>query len=440
MNDGMLEGFNSRARDVLSLAEKEARAHNHDHIATEHILLGLIRAGESIATKALESLGISLETVRQQVEEVIGQGRQAAGRRVPFTAQAIRVLDHARREARQRNSASRRQTGYIGTEHILLGLLHEGNGVAARVLVPMGANLGRVSQQVTELRDGRVTAWGGQPPPLPVQPAYRPESARPAIPVLDECGQNLTRQAAAGHLDPVIGREPEIRQVIEVLAQVGGELPVLVGGTAATRSAVVRGVAQRIAAGEVPETVKDKQLYALDPQALAAGNHTRQEDLRKRIQELTAAAGLDAYERTVSSGMPGREAAGRPPYPGTGTDGTPQRHHPEISVLELLVAVLEESRRTGQGTILFADEAAKAAESAVRASSAMSVMVPMLTGPQLHLIGGATAEEFRKSWEAGALASRIRCIQMFDPSISYSIGMLKATLRSAARTKVLEDY
>jgi ATP-dependent Clp protease ATP-binding subunit ClpC len=429
MNDEMLEGLNSRARNVFSLAEKEARTHNHGRIGTEHILLGLIHNGESIATKALESLGISLDAIRQQVEEIIGQGREAPGRHIPLTAQASRVLDHSRHEARQHNSASGRPAGYVGTEHILLGLIRESSGVAARVLVPIGANLGRVSQQVTELREGRVTAWGGQPPPS-VHPVYRPERARPAILVLDECGQNLTRQAAAGSLDPVVGREPEIQLAIQVLSQAVRYLPVLVGGTVASRGSVVMGVAQRIAAGEVPEAIKNKNLYVLDPAALGAGSHTRDDGLRNRVRELTAQFGLDAYERTVSGG----------PAQPSGADRTPQRGHSDISVMQLLLALLEENRARND-IILFVDEPAKVAESANQVSSAMSVMAPMLAGGQLRLIGGATAEEYRESWaKAEALAPHIQPVQVSDPSIAYSIGMLKTALRSAAQTKVLEDY
>jgi ATP-dependent Clp protease ATP-binding subunit ClpA len=447
MNDDMLEGLNFRARNVFSLAEKEARERNHSHIGTEHILLGLIRNGESIATKALESLGISLETVRQQVEGTIGQGRQAPSPQIPLTAQASRVLDHSRREARQRNSASGRQAGYVGTEHILLGLLREGNGVAARVLVPMGANLGRISQQVTELREGRVTAWGGQPPLPPVHPVHRPGPARPAVLVLEEYGQNFTRQAAAGGLDPVVGREPEIQQVIHVLCQPVRHLPVLVGGTAASRSSVVRGVAQRIAAGEVPEAIRSKHLYVLDPGAPGAGSHARDDDLRNRIQELTAQFGL-AYGQTLSGGPPGQEAAIGIHYPENGgaqaqpseADRTPQRGNPDISALQLLLAVLQESRARND-IILFVDDLVKAAESTTQASSAMSVMAPMLASGQLRIIGGVTAEEYMKSWtEAGALTAYIQPVQVSDPAISYSIGMLKTVLRSAAQTKVLEDY
>ena len=409
MNDEMFEGLNSRARKIFSLAEEEARAHNHGHIGTEHILLGLIRSEESIATKALESLGISLDAVRQRVEEIIGQGRQAPGRQVPLTAQAVRVLNHSRREARQRNSVSRRQAAYVGTEHILLGLIREGNGVAARVLVPMGANLGRVSRQVIELREGRVSAWGGQLPPPPVHSAHRSEPVRPAILVLDACGQNLTRLANQGRLDPVIGRETEIRQAIQVLSQAVRHLPVLVGGSAASRSSVVRGVAQRIAAGEVPEAVKNKQLYVLDPGALVTGGHTG-DDLRNLIQELTV-----QFEDL-------------------------QRRDKEISVLQLLLAVLEESRAKND-IILFVDELAKEAESADQVSRAISVMASVLASGQLQLIGGATVEEYRKSWaEAMSLAPQIQPVQVSDPANSYSIGMLKIALRSVAQTKVLEDY
>src|SRR3977135_2956582 len=202
----MFERFTDRARRVVGLAQEEASMLNHKYIATEHILLGLIHEGEGVAAKALESLGISLEGVRQQVEEIIGQGQQAPSGHIPFTPRAKKVLELSLREALQLGH------NYIGTEHILLGLIREGEGVAAQVLVKLGADLNRVRQQVMQLvsgGQGKAPDEGGaggrgECPPCPSL-------------VLDQFGRNLTQLARDGRLDPVIGREKEIERVMQVL-------------------------------------------------------------------------------------------------------------------------------------------------------------------------------------------------------------------------------
>src|ERR1700744_1396806 len=246
----MFERFTDRARRVVVLAQEEARMLNHNYIGTEHILLGLIHEGEGVAAKALESLGISLEAVRQQVEEIIGQGQQAPSGHIPFTPRAKKVLELSLREALQLGH------NYIGTEHILLGLIREGEGVAAEA--GTGGRGGESGSPSTSL-------------------------------VLDQFGRNLTAAAMEGKLDPVIGREKEIERVMQVLSRRTKNNPVLIGEPGVGKTAVVEGLAQAIVHGEVPETLKDKQLYTLDLGSLVAGSRYRgdfEERLKKVLKEI----------------------------------------------------------------------------------------------------------------------------------------------------------
>jgi ATP-dependent Clp protease ATP-binding subunit ClpC len=342
------------------LAQEEARMLNHNYIGTEHILLGLIHEGEGVAAKALESLGISLEGVRQQVEEIIGQGQQAPSGHIPFTPRAKKVLELSLREALQLGH------NYIGTEHILLGLIREGEGVAAQVLVKLGADLNRVRQQVIQLLSGYAGGKG--------EPAGGPAEGAPTTSlVLDQFGRNLTQDARNGRLDPVIGREKEIERVMQVLSRRTKNNPVLIGEPGVGKTAVVEGLAQAIVKGEVPETLKDKQLYTLDLGALVAGSRYRG-DFEERLKK-----------------------------------------------------VLKEIRTRGD-IILFIDElhtlvGAGAAEGAIDAAS---ILKPMLARGELQTIGATTLDEYRKHLEKdAALERRFQPIQVQEPSVAHTIEILK---------------
>ena len=275
----MFERFTDRARRVVVLAQEEARMLNHNYIGTEHILLGLIHEGEGVAARALGSLGVSQEAVRRQVEEIIGQGEQAPVGHIPFTPRAKKVLELALREALQLGH------NYIGTEHILLGLIREGEGVAAQVLIKLGADLNRVRQQVIQLLHGGP----GKEPAAAAAPSAPSEVVPSTSLVLDQFGRNLTAGAREGKLDPVIGREKEIERVMQVLCRRTKNNPVLVGEPGVGKTAVVEGLAQKIVKGEVPEILKDKQLYTLDLGALVAGSRYRgdfEERLKKVLKEI----------------------------------------------------------------------------------------------------------------------------------------------------------
>ena len=356
----MFERFTDRARRVVVLAQEEARMLNHNYIGTEHILLGLIHEGEGVAAKGLESLGISLDAVRAQVEEIIGQGQQAPSGHIPFTPRAKKVLELSLREALQLGH------NYIGTEHILLGLIREGEGVAAQVLVKLGADLNRVRSTVIQLLSGyqgkEAVTQGG------------PAEGTPSTSlVLDQFGRNLTVAAREGKLDPVIGRDEEIERVMQILSRRTKNNPVLIGEPGVGKTAVVEGLAQAIAKNDVPETLKDKQLYSLDLGALVAGSRYRG-DFEERLKK-----------------------------------------------------VLKEIKTRGD-IIIFIDEihtlvGAGAAEGAIDAAS---ILKPMLARGELQTIGATTLDEYRKHIEKdAALERRFQPIQVKEPSVAHTIEILK---------------
>ena len=235
----MFERFTDRARRVVVLAQEEARLLNHNYIGTEHILLGLIHEGEGVAAKALESLGISLEAVRSQVEEIIGQGGSSPSGHIPFTPRAKKVLELSLREALQLGH------NYIGTEHILLGLIREGEGVAAQVLVKLGADLSRVRQQVIQLLSGYSGPGGSASTPSSgsdkagaTAGGSGADSPSGSL-VLDQFGRNLTQVARENGLDPVVGRSKETERVMQVLSRRSKNNPVLIGEPGVGKTAIV---------------------------------------------------------------------------------------------------------------------------------------------------------------------------------------------------------
>ena len=238
----MFERFTDRARRVVVLAQDEAKMLNHNYIGTEHILLGLIHEGEGVAAKALEQMGISLEAVREQVEEIIGHGQTQPTGHIPFTPRAKKVLELSLREALQMNHS------YIGTEHILLGLIREGEGVAAQVLIKLGADLNRVRNTVLQLLSGYQGTTEGQP--ITSGAPEMGETPRGNATVLDQFGRNLTQAARENRLDPVIGRQTEIDRVMTVLSRRTKNNPVLIGEPGVGKTAIVEGLAQRIVRGD----------------------------------------------------------------------------------------------------------------------------------------------------------------------------------------------
>jgi ATP-dependent Clp protease ATP-binding subunit ClpC len=353
----MFERFTDRARRVVVLAQEEARMLNHNYIGTEHILLGLIHEGEGVAAKALESLGISLEAVRSQVEEIIGQGQAAPTGHIPFTPRAKKVLELSLREALQLGH------NYIGTEHILLGLIREGEGVAAQVLQKLGADLNRVRQQVIQLLSGYTGKGEGQPGEQTPQGSM----------VLDQFGRNLTQLARETKLDPVIGREKECERVMQVLSRRTKNNPVLIGDPGVGKTAIVEGLATKIVKGDVPETLKGKQIYTLDLGALVAGSRYRG-DFEERLKK-----------------------------------------------------VLKEIKTRGD-IVLFIDElhtlvGAGAAEGAIDAAS---ILKPMLARGELQTIGATTRDEYRKHLEKdAALERRFQPIYVDQPTVAHTIDILK---------------
>ncbi len=376
----MFERFTDRARRVVVLAQEEARLLNHSYIGTEHILLGLIHEGEGVAAKALESLGISLEAVRSQVEEIIGQGGSSPSGHIPFTPRAKKVLELSLREALQLGH------NYIGTEHILLGLIREGEGVAAQVLVKLGADLSRVRQQVIQLLSGYQgpsgSSGGGsgsgggsrEGATAGVGPGTKDgEEKGGNSQILDQFGRNLTQAAREGQLDPVIGRSRELERTMQILSRRTKNNPVLIGEPGVGKTAIVEGLAQKIVNNDVPDTLTNKQLYTLDLGSLVAGSRYRG-DFEERLKK-----------------------------------------------------VLKEIKTRGD-ILLFIDEihtlvGAGAAEGAIDAAS---ILKPMLARGELQTIGATTLDEYRKHVEKdAALERRFQPVKVDEPTLAHTIEILK---------------
>ena len=362
----MFERFTDRARRVVVLAQEEARMLNHNYIGTEHLLLGLVHEGEGIAARALESLGITLNSVREQVHDIIGPGANAPSGHIPFTPRAKKVLELSMREAIQLNH------GYIGTEHILLGMVRANEGVANQVLAKLGVEPAAVRQAVMDLISG-YPGNGDSKETAGVGAGNSREGTPAGSTILDQFGRNLTAAAREGQLDPVIGRHHEMERVMQVLSRRTKNNPVLIGEPGVGKTAVVEGLAQAIVHGDVPETLKDKHLYTLDLGSLVAGSRYRG-DFEERLKK-----------------------------------------------------VLKEIRTRGD-IILFIDEihtlvGAGAAEGAIDAAS---ILKPMLARGELQTIGATTLDEYRKHIEKdAALERRFQPIQVDEPSQELAVQILK---------------
>ena len=348
------ERFTERARRVLMLAQEEAQRFNHNYIGTEHILLGLVREGEGVAAKVLASMGVELNKVRSAVEFIIGRGDKMVLGEIGLTPRAKKVIELAVDEARRLNHQ------YIGTEHLLLGLIREGEGIAAGVLESLGVNLDRVRAQVLQA----VSQSGPQ----------QGDTRRPVrTPLIDQMGIDLTAAARAGKLDPVIGREKEIERVIQILSRRTKNNPALIGEPGVGKTAIVEGLAQRIVAGEVPETLLGKRLLTLDMGALVAGTKYRgefEERLKKIIEEIKAAGNCILF----------------------------------IDELHTLVG-------------------AGAAEGAVDAAN---ILKPSLARGEVQCIGATTLDEYRKYIEKdGALERRFQPVLVEEPTVEETIAILR---------------
>ena len=355
----MFERFTERARQVVVLAQDEARALKHNYIGTEHILLGLLREEEGLAARVLESLDITVEEVRAQVARIVGQGDEVTTGQIPFTPRAKKVLELALREALSLGH------NYIGTEHILLGLVRENEGVAARILLDFDADAEKIRNEIIRMLAGpgrREQAEGGPP-----------DEKLKSSKLLDQFGRNLTKLATDGKLDPVVGRQTEIERVMQILSRRTKNNPVLIGEPGVGKTAVVEGLAQRIATGNIPELLKGKQIYTLDLAALVAGSKYRGE-----------------FE-------------------------------------ERLKKVMKEIGQRGD-IILFIDElhnlvGAGAAEGAIDAAS---ILKPALARGELQTIGATTLDEYRKYLERdAALERRFQQIRVNEPSVDDTIQILR---------------
>ena len=354
----MFERFTERARQVVVLAQDEARALKHNYIGTEHILLGLLREEEGLAARVLESLDITVEEVRAQVARIVGQGDEVTTGQIPFTPRAKKVLELALREALSLGH------NYIGTEHILLGLVRENEGVAARILLDFDADAEKIRNEIIRMLSGPGRRQGG---------AGATSEKGKSSKLLDQFGRNLTKQATEGKLDPVVGRQTEIERVMQILSRRTKNNPVLIGEPGVGKTAVVEGLASRIAANQVPDLLKNKQIYTLDLAALVAGSKYRgefEERLKKVMKEITQRGDIILF----------------------------------IDELHNLVG-------------------AGAAEGAIDAAS---ILKPALARGELQTIGATTLDEYRKYLERdAALERRFQQIRVEEPTTDDTVQILR---------------
>jgi ATP-dependent Clp protease ATP-binding subunit ClpC len=364
----MFERFTERARQVVVLAQEEARTLKHNYIGTEHILLGLLREEEGLAARVLESLDITVERVRAQVVRIVGSGEEVTSGQIPFTPRAKKVLELALREALSLGH------NYIGTEHILLGLVRENEGVAARILLDFDADSEKIRNEVIRMlsgpggrRQGSGGGGGGG------AAAGAQGEGKKSSKLLDQFGRNLTKLAADGKLDPVVGRETEIERIMQILSRRTKNNPVLIGEPGVGKTAVVEGLAQRITNADVPELLKNKQIYTLDLAALVAGSKYRgefEERLKKVMKEITQRGDIILF----------------------------------IDELHNLVG-------------------AGAAEGAIDAAS---ILKPALARGELQTIGATTLDEYRKYLERdSALERRFQQIRVDQPSTDETVQILR---------------